>query len=250
MDIDYTAILPKRKTCSLCGRELPEIPVVLGGKTLLVPVACPCELAAWEREKREREYRHRLAYLESYFPPQDLSRYQGPFQVHPGVARAKEVVASYLGKLSENLDCGRGLILFGPPGVGKTHLAARVHLEAQKTLRLSLFLSVPSLMVHFDRAMDEEGLSEWELCELTLSPDLLILDDLGAERQNGRTRERLYNVLSGRYTRKRATILTTNFTTAPALLQHLGARLFDRLMEVSTLVPLSGKSFRQGVSHG
>lgn len=232
--------------CPFCQRERKEITLAVNGRTLLVPVACPCELRHYEKEKRKSEYHHRTLQLESYFPPPELSRYRKPFTLHPGVERAYTLVSSYIESLRENLSSGRGLLFFGPPGVGKTHLAASVFFAAQEDFHTGLFISAPSLMVHFDRALDEEGLSEWELLELILSPELFILDDLGAERQSSRSRERLYSVLSGRYTERRSTIITTNFPDPPGLLHHLGERLFDRLVEVTTFVKCSGSSFRQG----
>lgn len=232
--------------CPFCQRERKEIPLSVNGRTFLVPVACSCELRHYEKEKREGAYHHQMAQLVSYFPLPDLSRYRNPFTLHPGVEKAHTLVSSYIESLRENLSSGRGLLFFGPPGVGKTHLAASVFFAAQEDFHTGLFISSSALMVHFDRALDEEGLSEWELLELILSPELFVLDDLGAERQSSRSRERLYNVLSGRYTERRSTLITTNLPNPQELLRHLGERLFDRLVEVTTFVKCAGSSFRQG----
>lgn len=86
--------------------------------------------------------------------------------------------------------------------------------------------------------------AEFDLLELLKIADLLVLDDLGVEVENKRSKERLYEIIVGRYNSRKATIITTNLRNQNEMIQWLGARVFDRLLESSTFIEFSGKSYR------
>ena len=77
--------------------------------------------------------------------------------------------------------------------------------------------------------------------------DLLVLDDLGAERRSEYAQEQVFNVIDSRYRAKLPLIVTTNLTmkelTAP---DNIGnGRIYDRLLEMCHPVEISGKSRRR-----
>ena len=86
--------------------------------------------------------------------------------------------------------------------------------------------------------------AEFDLLELLKIADLLVLDDLGVEVENKRSKERLYEIIVGRYNSRKATIITTNLRNQNEMIQWLGARVFDRLLESSTFIEFSGQSYR------
>ena len=82
--------------------------------------------------------------------------------------------------------------------------------------------------------------------------EVLVLDELGAQKPTAWVREILYLVINARYTRRLPTIFTTNFTLGSethdgpvALVERIGAPLVSRLHEMAYIVSLQTHDFRR-----
>jgi DNA replication protein DnaC len=151
----------------------------------------------------------------------------------------------------------RGLLLYGPHGVGKTHLAIGI-LKAcvrSKGARAYFFETRELLRLvrdTYNRSVEE---TEMEVLKPLLDADLLVLDDLGAERSSEWVQETLGLVVNTRYNAKRPTVFTSNLVDVPdttdprSFIFQLGARTRSRLVEMCDWVEIQGADIREVGPH-
>jgi DNA replication protein DnaC len=120
-------------------------------------------------------------------------------------------VRAFVRSIHDNLEAGRGLWFDGPVGTGKTSLAVLVAKAASDAGRSFAVYPVPMLLAEIKRTYDRDSSDNYlaffrRLC----SVDLLVLDDLGAEKQTEWVLEQLYSIVNERWQDRRAIVVTTN----------------------------------------
>lgn len=143
------------------------------------------------------------------------------------------------------IDRKENLILLGNPGVGKTHLATTIGMEACLTGKSVLFTNIPNLVVELKEAMSANQLTYYK--RRFSKYDLVILDELGYVTFDQVGSEILFNLLSNR-TSMGSIIITTNlsFDRWEEVFKDpmLTAAMVDRIAHRAHVLDLSGKSFR------
>lgn len=137
------------------------------------------------------------------------------------------------------------VIILGPPGVGKTHLAIGLGVKAVEAGYSVLFLTLESLMVRLVKAFNENRL-ERSLQQLVY-PKVLIIDEIGYLPLSNLEASLFFRLIVRRYERA-STIITSNksFLDWGEMFKDpvLATAVLDRLLHYSTTLNIKGESYR------
>ena len=134
------------------------------------------------------------------------------------------------------------LLLQGPYGCGKTHLAAAIANFAVEMGVPTLFLTVPDLLDMLRFSFDSEDTTfEGRFNEIR-NASLLVLDDFGTQNATGWAQEKLFQIINYRYINKLPMVITTNLN-----LDDIEARFRSRLSdrELVTDVRMNAPDYRR-----
>jgi DNA replication protein DnaC len=165
-----------------------------------------------------------------------------------------------------------GLLIIGPVGVGKTHLAVGIAKELIEQKGIGcMFCDYRELLKQIQNSYNPSvNTTELEVLRPVFDAEVLVLDELGAVKPTEWVWDTVSHVLNTRYNHKRTTIITTNYPNQPAagsegdnvvsqlgraaraareetLGDRIGERMRSRLHEMCRIVEMGGGDFRQRV---
>lgn len=230
--------MPPTAVPAICPRCNGSGWIPLPGDTLRVePCGCQGDL--------RRQQRLASACIPKRYEHCTLDRFRENSTV---LKNAKRRVQEFV-DLWPNTPEGKGLLLMGGCGVGKTHLAVAALLEIinnGKPGRL-VFSNFQDLIQEIQASFDADtATTKAEIMRPILEADLLVLDELGSQKPTQFVQDILYYVINTRYNEERATIFTTNYYDRNAdakeetLEQRIGTRLRSRLAEMAERLEFSG----------
>jgi DNA replication protein DnaC len=243
--------------CSICdGVGLVRVVNAAG-----LWVSRPCECQEMVREERRlaaahipERYRHcTLDAYDTSFPGADPS-------LGRALLNARKFVEAY------PVDTGgKGLFFVGTIGVGKTHLAVGVlrRLVQERGIK-GLFCDYRELLKGIQNSYNPQvNTTEMELLKPVFAAEVLVLDDLGAQKPNEWVWDTVALILNSRYNEHRTTIITSNYPDLQAgggaqteleraareqtLGDRIGDRMRSRLAEMCVRFQMSGIDFRHTV---
>jgi DNA replication protein DnaC len=133
------------------------------------------------------------------------------------------------------------LLIFGPNGCGKTHLAAAIANRCRQRGERPVFFMVADLLDYLRHLMDN-GSSFLDGFNQLRNAPLLILDDLGAQSDVSWVRDRLFQLINHRYAARLPTVFTASMDSLERLEERIASRLNDPA--ICTEAPITAPAYR------
>ncbi len=161
---------------------------------------------------------------------------------------AKKVLVKYAQDFPQ---VSEGLLIMGPAGVGKTHLAAALCLEIVRKGIACRFVDFRELLHRYWDLQEVPEERENLFQELVRVP-LLVIDDFASRRMNQWEEDFIYRIINRRYEDELPLVLTTNFLDEAegreeTLEERIGYRMRSRLYEMCRTVFIQGEDYRKEV---
>ena len=232
---------PKQKAQLFPGKDGTKI-------ERLVPISCRCEAEGLERERAEKEmqeFRARMQELQERFHISDEAYRRFDFQADDRRnAKVSDTCRRYVEKWMEMKQNNMGVLLYGSVGTGKSFYACAI-------VNALLDQKVSATVTNFPRLLNIlQGVRDRQECiDHLQSYQLLVVDDLGTERDSAYGAEQIFNVIDTRARSELPLIVTTNMT-----LEELEnppdvrlARIYDRVLSMCPIrIKMTGESRRAG----
>ena len=234
--------------CRACGSRRQKRVVIMGQQKT---VRCLCECGTKKRDELERqqavqqakvriEQIRRASLIEGKLQQARLST----FQRTANNEKLFGIIRRYVENFQKMFEDQQGVLFWGPVESGKSYAAACIAnelMDRDRTVVMTSFVKILS-------AIKNTAVDESEFIGQINSASLLIIDDLGTERNTDYALEKVYEVIDSRYRTGKPLILTTNLSlnemkSTPDIRYQ---RIYSRIFEMCYPVMVAGDQWRRG----
>ena len=207
---------------------------------------CKCDRERFEKQKQREKEQEIERLKKSCFI--SMSQWAYTFDNYKGEKDksyiiAKNYVKEYEQMKKENI----GLLFCGTVGSGKTYLACCIANALIEEYMIRVKIRNFAQIIN-DLQKSGFDLDKNEYIESLTNVSVLILDDLGIERDTSYAKEQVYNIVNSRYLKQKPTILTTNLPYEKIQNSDDGVeyeRIYSRIIEMCIPVKVMGEDFRK-----
>lgn len=231
--------------CGKCGSR-KQLRVKFGDKTHVVRCVCKCESKELEEKKRQEEYEEQMRRINRLKEASMMDKKYREVtfdkcEVREENKKVFEMAKKYADRFQDMYKKNQGLLLYGPVGTGKSFTAACIG-------NYLLNNAKPVIMTSFVKILQDiwENDREAEYITILNSASLLIIDDLGTERETDYALEKVYNIIDSRVRANKPMIITSNLELNDMMECEdiRKKRIYDRILECCYPMYVGGKSFR------
>lgn len=232
--------------CGVCGRR-KQFQIRFGTFEKIVPCICKCREDEIRKEKERDAYEQRMHTINRLKESSMMSgKYRDAvfsrYTIRKENQKAHKIAMNYVERFPEMKENNQGLLFYGPVGTGKSYTAACIANALMEK-------NVPVIMTSFVKILqDVKGMTnEASYIQILNSASLLIIDDLGTERDTDYSLEKVYNIIDSRVQSNKPMILTTNLDLSEILdCQDIRyKKVYDRIIKTCFPVEILGESFRK-----
>lgn len=234
--------------CKVCGKRVDGELLDLGFTKFIPRIKCECEIKRdKENEERERLMKISLLKRDCFSSPIQHQYTFEKFLNEKG--QAYKVAYNYAKSFEQMKEDNVGLLFYGDVGSGKTYLACAIANELIERTQVRVkILNLSQVINQIQKSAFKVDSNEI-INNLSNIP-LLILDDLGIERDTSYAREQVYNIINSRYLKGRPTIFTTNLSLEIIQNPNIDLeyqRIYSRILEMTIPVKVTGEDFRRKI---
>lgn len=212
-----------------------------------LPALCKCQTEERRRREEKELLKAKVKHIEflrlnSMMSDKDLRLKFSDIHENADNKHIKTLSVKYVDKFDEMQKKNQGLLFYGDVGTGKTYTASCIASELirrEKAVIMNCTAEFLRLLQSFDTANN--------VSERLNNCLLLIIDDLGSERDTSFAYEKIYGIIDNRYRAGKPVIITTNMSinemqSEPAVQKR---RIYERILETCYPIRFQGLSYRK-----
>lgn len=229
--------------CGKCGRH-KQVRVKIFENEKIINCACDCEIDEYNAEIEARKKQEQLMRLYSLqdacFSRKEMRNWT--FEEAEGMdTPVMQAMKRYADAFPQMLKKNQGLLLWGNVGTGKTYAACCIANAVMRQGYGCVATNFPRLI----QAISRTDRQQWALSAID-DADLLILDDLGVERDTSFMAEQVFRIIDDRYRCGKPLIITTNIPyNVIQSCQDDRIRIYDRIIDMCYPIHFAGLSKRR-----